>query len=291
MNIPFVDSSIETRKDENSVIMKVTPELAKKWLTLSFGNRPFRRANYDRLVNIIQNDHFEPMVNSIKFSNTGKLIDGHHRLRAIIDSNKSVFCKIEYDLPEHLAYVIDTNAEARSARDILHIDLIRNGLKTSVASAMSRVAKSFIDSENSISAGVPFTQYGLRRITVQEIQEYCNSHLNEITDAIKLLPKKHLVSFASAYKVICDKDSYHGKMFFQKLKDLNWDVNGRDSNIRLLHATVSNGNYPKNTAERKNKIVRQIIRCYNKWAANTNANSQIGRCDGEAALKIEDYID
>lgn len=291
MNIPFIEENSTVRSIENNVIVNVTPELAKKWLETSFGNRPYRRANLDRLVNVIENDHFEPLVNSIKFSDTGKLLDGHHRLRAIIESNKNVDVKVEFNLPEHLAYVIDTSSETRSARDVLYIDLLRNGRSGASASAMSTIAKSFIDSERAVANGNSFTHYSSRRITAQEIQDYCISHATEISNAMSLLPRQHKVSFASAYKIICDKDSYHGKLFFKKFKEMDWDLSGRDTNIHLLKQTIERGDYPKNTAERKNKIVRQIIRCYNNWAAGIRANSRLGRCDGASPLTVSEYVD
>ena len=291
MNIPFIEGNNTVRSINNNVIVKVTPELAQKWLQSSFGNRPWRRANLDRLVNAIENDRFEPLVNSIKFSDTGKLIDGHHRLKAIIEANKDVDVKVEFNLPEHLAYVIDTSSETRSARDILYIDLLRNGRTGTSASAMSTIAKSFIDSERAVANGASFTHYSARRITAQEVQEYCIAHADEIAMAISLLPRQHKVSFASAYKIICDKDSYHGKLFFQKFKEMDWDLSGRDTNIHLLKQTIERGDYPKNTAERKNKLVRQIIRCYNNWAVGVRANSRLGRCDGSAPLAVSDYVE
>lgn len=291
MNIPYIDENSEARNINNNVIINVTPELAKKWLNLSFGNRPWRRANLDRLVNAIESDKFEPLVNSIKFSDTGKLLDGHHRLRAIVEADKNVDIKVEFNLPEHLAYVIDTSSESRSARDVLYINLLRNGRSGASAAAMSTIAKSFIDSERAVANGTSFTHYSSRRITAQEVQDYCIENSDEIATAMSLLPRQHKVSFASAYKIICDKDSYHGKLFFQKYKEMDWDLSGRDTNIHLLKMTIERGDYPKNTAERKNKLVRQIIRCYNNWASGIRANSRLGRCDGNSPLSVSEYVD
>ena len=292
MQIPYVnENSSEVKKLENVVMVNVTPDLASKWLSNSFGNRPYRRANLDRLENVIENNKWNPMVNSIKFSKEGKLIDGHHRLKALVKTNRTIPMKIETDFDENLAYVIDTNAESRSARDVMCIDLNRNSQNASLSAAMCQIAKSFIDSQNAVENGESFSHYGARRITAQEIQNYCHENYDEIITAINVLPKTHRVSFAGAYKIICDKDPYRGRQFFEKYKEMDWDLTGRDSNIKLLKETIERNDYPKNTAERKNKLVRQIVRCYNNWAIGIHANSRIGRIDINSPITIHDYLD
>lgn len=97
-----------------SEIMKITPEMARDLLATSHGN--FRYANTNRTVNpVIVKKYAADMINGnwkinpqgIIIDENGVLIDGHHRLNAVIMSGKTVEFNVCCDAPENCVEVLD----------------------------------------------------------------------------------------------------------------------------------------------------------------------------------------
>jgi hypothetical protein len=107
--------------------LNFTPELAQA--ALSFHDDTANRRHYDRLSDryceAMTRDEWLLNGESIKFTNTGKLIDGQHRLRAIIKSQRAVPLMVVLDLDPAAFTTIDTG-RARSASDVLAIRGERN---------------------------------------------------------------------------------------------------------------------------------------------------------------------
>ena len=65
---------------------EVTPELAKYWLENQVANRKINNTYVNRLVEDIKEGRWVFPGDPLKFDNKGKLIDGQHRLSAIVKS-------------------------------------------------------------------------------------------------------------------------------------------------------------------------------------------------------------
>ena len=104
-----------------------TPALAKK--ALDFHTDEKNRRHYERLsdryAGAMERDEWQYNGESIKFTTEGKLIDGQHRLRAILKSNQTIPLMVVLDLQPEAFQTIDTG-RARSASDILAIRGERN---------------------------------------------------------------------------------------------------------------------------------------------------------------------
>lgn len=104
----------------------VTPSLAKSFLESNVSNRKIKDKVVSKYANDMMNDLWiEDTFEPIKFSETGKLLDGQHRLQAIIKSNKSINLQIVTDLKEEIFRVLDSGSR-RNASDIFGIDGIKN---------------------------------------------------------------------------------------------------------------------------------------------------------------------
>lgn len=71
-------------------IERVTPTIAKKYLETSSGNRPISRSVVQSYASTMINGDWKVNGVPIVFDNEGHLIDGHHRLQAIIEANKCI---------------------------------------------------------------------------------------------------------------------------------------------------------------------------------------------------------
>ena len=88
--------------------------------------RGIRAAHVKRLTEAMNNDEYiDDIINPIYISDTGKLMDGQHRLRAVINSGKPQRFLVVSGLPEEIFVYIDENL-SRAAKDALRIRGIRN---------------------------------------------------------------------------------------------------------------------------------------------------------------------
>ena len=98
-NIPNV---VETRK------LVITPNMAQSFLDNdNFGNRNIRKDRVDLYKKLILEDQWEYNGASIKFSKDGKLLDGQHRLTAVVKANKSITSLVVFGLEEKTKHTID----------------------------------------------------------------------------------------------------------------------------------------------------------------------------------------
>ena len=71
--------------------MTITPEMAKKWLETSKGNRGLSKNSIEQIRHdILAGRWDEDSWDCITFDASGSLINGHHRLHAIVSAGKAV---------------------------------------------------------------------------------------------------------------------------------------------------------------------------------------------------------
>ena len=70
-------------------IVDVTPETAKRWLSLNTHNRSFKKHSLEKLVYAIETKQWLNTGDSIKFNGDGQLLDGQHRLMAVVKTKKT----------------------------------------------------------------------------------------------------------------------------------------------------------------------------------------------------------
>jgi hypothetical protein len=99
-------------------IVDVTPELAGKWLSRNTSNRPLSRNTVQQLAAQIQRGEWQLTHQGIAFDEAGVLIDGQHRLAAIVKAEMSVPLTVTHDVPRSAFTVMDTGRK-RTGRDAL----------------------------------------------------------------------------------------------------------------------------------------------------------------------------
>lgn len=107
-------------------MVQITPATAKFWLAHSIGNRNIRRAEVVKMKHDIESGNFHYNGNSIVFSDTHKLMDGHHRLTAISEAGKTIAWDVYVGLSETMMNYIDTGMSSRSFGDTLKINKVPN---------------------------------------------------------------------------------------------------------------------------------------------------------------------
>jgi len=99
-------------------IVEVTPDTAAKWLGQNIGNRNLRRQKVLQYARDMRESNWQLSGQAIQFDWDGRLIDGQHRLEAVIESGVTIQALVVKGLDPRSREVIDTGAK-RSASDAL----------------------------------------------------------------------------------------------------------------------------------------------------------------------------
>lgn len=100
-----------------TIVMRITPKDAERILTGNTGNRNVRVAQVASLANTIMNGGWVTTHQGIAISKSGKVLDGQHRLMAIIKSGIAVEIAVTTDVDDMAFRAIDTGI-TRNMRDI-----------------------------------------------------------------------------------------------------------------------------------------------------------------------------
>jgi hypothetical protein len=120
----------------------VTPAMAAKWLRNNFGNRPVRQDTVRAYARDMLNKVWVPTHQGIAFNDEDVLIDGQHRLKAVVLSGCTIRFMVTFGLPSQIAGHEMTTMDAvdrgntRSVADQLVIQHgFKHGSKTAQLSA------------------------------------------------------------------------------------------------------------------------------------------------------------
>jgi hypothetical protein len=117
MNAQTLPTLIDT-DGPTAVVIDVTPDLAREWLRTNTHNRKLR----DRAVADYARDmaagHWTLNGESIKFATDGTVLDGQHRLRAVIDADTTVQMLVVIGLDPGAQETMDTGRK-RTTGDVM----------------------------------------------------------------------------------------------------------------------------------------------------------------------------
>lgn len=111
----------------------ITPSIATAYLAFNKGNRPISKPRVDNFVKMLLAGRFKLTHQGIAFDTQGNMIDGQHRLHAIVDSGVAVWMQVTRGVEQDSKLAIDSEMRVRSASDVLKIAGCANATKQSVA--------------------------------------------------------------------------------------------------------------------------------------------------------------
>lgn len=105
-----------------SSVRKITPEVAKKWLEKCNGEfqRPLSLSTVETLSRAMKDGQWANNGETVIFSDTGKLLDGQHRLSAVVLSGVTIEATVSTGVLEKDFVTIDSG-RVRTMSDILKI--------------------------------------------------------------------------------------------------------------------------------------------------------------------------
>lgn len=114
-------STTPTPVGPQTEIVLMTPERASDLLTKNTHNRRMNVSHVNALVAIIKRGKWQFNGDAIRVSVSGVLLDGQHRLEAIVRSETALQTVLVTNLPDEVFTTIDTGARSRGSGDVLGI--------------------------------------------------------------------------------------------------------------------------------------------------------------------------
>jgi hypothetical protein len=179
---------------------KITPAVAETYLATMKRNRKLRVRLVERYADSMSAGQWKLTGEPIKFNKDGELIDGQHRLAAVIRSGKTIEADVRRDLHPDVFMELDTGG-VRSPGDLLQI--AGYDYTTNIASAI-RQANSILEVESGV---IKPTSMGKKRVAPSVLLEWCEEHQEELREAVRETMTKDA-------KVVCSPPSLHAALYF-----------------------------------------------------------------------------
>lgn len=164
----------------------ITPEQAKTWLeTKNTSNRKLRIHHAEYLASAIKNGDFKTTHQGIAFSKSGLLLDGQHRLAAIVIADKAVEMVVHFDLDDDAFICIDQGLK-RSIAEVTNIEKKQ--------SEVARAALAYVTRKPSPEQVLRLYDSAFGE-NVKLLHDYCNSASTYYSSAqVRIAAVCHLVN-------------------------------------------------------------------------------------------------
>lgn len=194
-------------------IENISPAEAKKMLGKNDNNRHLREKLVNHYVRQIQNNAWEINGETIKVAQDGLLLDGQHRLSAIVKSGKSVEFLVVRGLPKSVMPTIDIG-RSRTVGDHLKMQGVSSGSPSRLAATVNICTKfksgKYVD--------------GRDRLTPVEAISYLDANKGLYLSEKYYVQNSALAStllqgsvFVACHYIFCKIDKFKAEEFFEKL--------------------------------------------------------------------------
>lgn len=168
----------EERLVKEPTVMRfiVTPAQATEWLNSNTRNRRVRQGKVDQYTRDMKAGRWDTaLCDPIAFNSAGELLNGQHRLWAIVESGVTLSLYVQFNVPNETQLVMDGGALRRPEdyERIHHPDSGINHKHFGVA--------------NSMRAGLRGT-IGAQALSRPELHDYVQRHKDAICFAVNLFP-------------------------------------------------------------------------------------------------------
>lgn len=205
-------SNIKTKR------VLVTPDLATKWLEKNTRNRPLQDKRVLEIAGWMTRDEWQVTTDAIGFDENGDLINGQHRLNALLKVNKPFEFIVTRGLNPDSFNVIDT-VKVRSAADILGVNDFGCSLIKAGISKFIITFKKGVYSMNTITQGN-------RKLSNQEILDFSIDNRSKL-DKSGEIARRTTTKFrgmeprfiGGLYWLFSEKDEDMAETFFKYYED------------------------------------------------------------------------
>jgi hypothetical protein len=268
LNLKTMQTQIKKISNQSELInsltfeeVLITPEYAEKLLKLNkSNNRPLSQSKILQYTEDMISDNWRSGTGeTIKISKTNVLIDGQHRLRAIIFSGISVLMHISRGHEVDVFTVLDTG-KPRGASDVLSIDNISNAnqISATIRACISMSETGLMTTRRIISNREILNLYNQNPIFWQGVTKKTAVWYN----AFQTLLSKSII--ATMYVTFSKLDIEKSDLFFNQLCGLDTITNNSINVLRnkLIYSVAGSKRIPVNPK------VAMIIKTWNAFRKN-----------------------
>ena len=197
----------------------IGPVKAQQYLDLMGRNRKKRGRLKQRFTDAMKAGHWKLTGEAIKFNTRGELIDGQHRLEAIIESGKAIQILVCRNVPDEAFMELDTGG-TRTPGDLLTV--AGYDYTNGVASAIRNITSIY-----EIEAGqIGSSSIARKRVEPEVLLEYAEQHSDALVTAVKKTMTKQARTvcsppalFAALYYIFAEHNKKAADQFFDTLID------------------------------------------------------------------------
>lgn len=246
----------------NPQFQTVTPEMAKGYLLKNTDNRNKRGWWVSGLANMIKRGEWIPTHQGVAFSQSGKLLDGQHRLEAIIEANVPVQMMVTTGVRDDAYKVLD-NGIKRTLSDL-------TGITPKTAELCRVLAR--------------FAYNGGTNTSAEQCLEIYNTGVGEVSDNLVEYCGKNIKVYSSAMvrtaAVCLILDGYNQ----QYIKELYANLCTQKFNDlpNIAHAFIRQVTDGRAFANDKNDLLARSLKVFNPEFASVT-RLQISDSDASAA--------
>jgi hypothetical protein len=155
-------------------IEEINAAKAKQYLTLNLRNRTLRQHRVNRYAEQMTRGQWKETGDPIRFSVTGQLLDGQHRLAAIIAADVTLKAIVIRDVSDDVFPVLDSGLSRTPA------DTLGSGHEKSASHKAAAIRQLLVVE----LGGDPRKSDDLQTITRIDISEYYGNHVEEVSAAV-----------------------------------------------------------------------------------------------------------
>lgn len=167
---------MSTYSQPNVSVMKVTPSMAQTLLKTNTSNRSVRKNRVKNYATQMRRGQWQLTGDPIRISRTGRLLDGQHRLLAIIEADTAIETIVIEGLADETFTVIDSGL-ARTPSDALAFAGVGS------ASHIAPVVRIVIGVENELNI---YNSEAMSLVTRQDIVDYVENNNDVLRWAISI---------------------------------------------------------------------------------------------------------
>jgi hypothetical protein len=241
----------------------ITPSIAIEMLKNNDGNRRMKMPSVYRYSQEMKNGKWkEDTGELIKISKTGKVLDGQHRLKAVILSGVSIYFHVAYGLSDEIFDVLDTGS-LRNAADSFFISGIKNSnalpSMISLNDLLLKGAKDWFGQKNKkLSNSELLDKYNVNPIFWDNVSRKSINWYNSFS---KILAPSIIGGMYSAFIY---KDSVQANFFMTQLCE---GINVTNNTINILRNVLIKDKISSKKMPMDMKLAL-IIKCWNLYRTN-----------------------
>jgi hypothetical protein len=206
----------------------ITPSRAKELLEANINNRRVKIPVVNRYANdILAGRWKEDTGELIKISNSGVILDGQHRLYAIVKANTAIFLHLVYGVNDSVSDVLDTGS-VRNASDVFKLNgIVNDGNVPGIIQFYNKIKKErFVThKDTNLSNAEILSKYYENEALWQEVFRASQRWYNAFA---KILSRSIIAGFYCRFREI---DSELAEKF---MDELCTGINTSNDTIRLL---------------------------------------------------------